>query len=381
MNLIKGTEKVSAVIVAAGQGNRFGQDKIFFNLYGKPLIFRTLTAFEHSQVNEIVVVTRPEHIERMREMQTSITKLKNVVEGGEHRGDSVYQGLLVTNNEFILVHDAARPFVSPDLINRVIKELFKFASVVPCVNVSDTVRLIENGMLYNAIDREKIAIVQTPQGFHKDILLKAFALAMSHRQYFTDESTMVDKVLSMHSHVVMGDKDNKKITYREDIPMQANITTGIGYDIHKLKDMGKLIVGGVVVSNKIGVEAHSDGDALVHALIDAILGAFCMEDIGVLYPDTDMKYRGIKSTELLKDVMKKVENRGNILSIDCVVKLQHAKIAPYKKIIKDNLSKITKVPVDFISVKGKTGEGIGPVGEGKAIEAYCVVSAGRLDKA
>jgi len=371
---------VSAVIVAAGKGERFGRDKIFLNIAGRPLIFWTLLKFEETdEVDEIILVLRKENLERGEELKQHFRKLFHIVLGGKERGDSVFNGLKNTKGDRVLIHDGARPLVSSQLIKRVIKELERYPAVVPCMRIPDTVKNLEGSKVQGVVDRNSIVAIQTPQGFKRDLIFEAYKRAIEEKKYFTDDSSLLEEVLGIKSHCVEGEKNNIKITYEEDIKLLeaylmkgGKLRIGIGFDSHRLVEGRKLFIGGVEIPSEKGALGHSDGDALIHAIIDAILGASGQKDIGVLFPDTDDKYRGISSITLLEKVREIIENEFEIVNIDSVVKLERPKISEYIPKMKKKIAEALKIPEERINIKGKTGEKTGPVGEGKLIEAQAV---------
>lgn len=371
---------VSAVIVAAGKGERFGRDKIFLNISGRPLVFWTLLRFEEiDEVDEIVLVLRKENLNRGEELKKYFRKLLHVVIGGKERGDSVFNGLKIVKGDRVLIHDGARPLVSPQLIKRVIKELDRHPAVVPCTRIPDTIKKLEERKVQGIVDRNSIVAIQTPQGFKRELIFEAYKKALKEKRYFSDDSTLLEKMLGIKSHCVEGEKNNIKITYEEDIKFleayfmdASNLRIGTGFDSHRLVEGRKLVIGGVKIPFEKGALGHSDGDALIHAIIDAILGASGQKDIGVLFPDTDERYRGISSIILLEKVREIIEKDFEIVNIDSVVKLERPKISGYIPEMKKKIAKALKIKEERINIKSKTGEKIGPVGEGRIIEAQAV---------
>jgi len=371
---------VSAVIVAAGKGKRFGKDKIFFNIAGRPLIFWTLLKFEElEEVDEIILVLSKENLARGEELKQHFRKLSHIVPGGKERGDSVFNGLKNTKGGRVLIHDGARPLVSSQLIKRVIKELEQYPAVVPCTRIPDTLKNLEGNKVQGVVDRNSIVVIQTPQGFKRDLIFEAYKRALKEKKYFTDDSSLLEDVLGIKSQCIAGEKNNIKITYEEDIKLleaylmkESKLRIGIGFDSHRLVEGRKLFIGGVEIPSLKGALGHSDGDALIHAIIDAILGASGQKDIGVLFPDTDDKYKNINSIVLLEKVREIIEKKFVILNIDSIVKLERPKISEYIPKMKKKIAEALKIPEERINIKGKTGEKTGPVGEGKIIEAQAV---------
>jgi len=334
---------------------------------------------EIDEIDEIVLVLRKENLDRGEEFKKYFRKLLHIVPGGRERGDSVFNGLKIVKGDRVLIHDGARPLVSSKLIKRVIKELDRHPAVVPCTRIPDTVKNIEESKVQGIVDRNSIVAIQTPQGFKRDLIFEAYKRALKEKRYFTDDSTLLEEMLGIKSHCVEGEKNNIKITYEEDIKLLeayfmnvSNLRIGIGFDSHRLVEGRKLMIGGVEIPFEKGALGHSDGDALIHAIIDAILGASGQKDIGMLFPDTDDKYRGISSITLLEKVREIIENEFEIVNIDSVVKLERPKISEYIPKMKKKIAEALKIPEERINIKGKTGEKTGPVGEGKIIEAQAV---------
>ncbi len=366
-------DKFSAVIVAAGSGNRFGKYKQLVKIGGRTLVEIVLDKFFSCGASELVLVTKRELFSYFEPLKEHFRIPFNIVEGGAERGDSVFNGVKAASYNYVLIHDAARPYLSCELIQRVWRALKENNAVIPAVPVRDTVVRIDKGKAVEKIDREKLRSVQTPQGFRKDTLLRAFEIAKKKGLYFTDESTMLLETLGIPSCIVEGEHLNLKITFREDLKMFANSATTMGYDIHRLKEGGVLKIGGVVVKEGISPVSHSDGDAVLHALIDALLSIKGKDDIGTLFPDTDDRWKNADSGELLLRVLEYLGD-VNILKVDITCILEKIKLAPFKDKIKKNIAAYLKIPESNVSFKAKTREGIGEVGEGKAIEAFCLIS-------
>jgi 2-C-methyl-D-erythritol 4-phosphate cytidylyltransferase/2-C-methyl-D-erythritol 2,4-cyclodiphosphate synthase len=370
---------VSAIIVAAGSGKRFGGPKQFEEVFGKPLIYYSLLAFQsHPGVDDIVLVMPEEFLEVGETLKAHFKKLVHVVRGGEERGDSVFEGLEVAQGETVLIHDGARPLVDVGLIGRVIDALENHKAVVPALSPSDTVKELSAGHAKGALNRSKLLLIQTPQGFERTLLISSYEKAFKAKVYATDDSTIVEEYGNVASTVVPGSPRNLKVTTREDLRrveglLSSGIRLGFGYDVHELVDGRELWLGGVKVPFEKGLLGHSDGDVVVHAVIDALLGAAGLPDIGRQFPDSDPEYKDIRSLLLLKKTGSMVKEKGfSILDIDATLALERPKIAPHADEMAGTMADALSVPSDSISVKGKRGEGLGPVGEGRAAVCYAV---------
>ncbi len=302
------------------------------------------------------------------------------VEGGSTRQESVYKALKalkeLDNTDIVLIHDGARPFVSPKIIQSVWKATIDFGSATCGVQPVDTQKEISNGKtILRHLNRANLFAVQTPQGFKFTQLLEAHEKAYNDGQTYTDDTEIWSCYVGSPVHITEGSPDNKKITFPSDLKEQRTekmeIRTGLGYDLHKLEYNRKLLVGGVEIPHDKGEAGHSDGDVLLHAITDAILGAAALADIGELFPPSDEKWKDADSGQLLQSAWNLVQEDGwNLCNLDCVVKLERPKLLPYRKKIIQSISNILGVPLEKVFVKAKTAEGMECVGNGQAVEAF-----------
>lgn len=380
-------KKVIAIIGAAGSGKRMGNKipKQFLKVGGKTILETAAIKFNMNKyVDEIIVVTNEEYIKKTMEILDfpSYNKVTKVISGGKERQDSIYYGILAVDysreceDAIVLVHDGARPFVSDELINRVIKGVNDNGSIVPTVLAKDTIRQVIDKDNKNSItlDRSKLHLVQTPQGFNYSIIKEAYEEAFKDEYYGTDDASLVER-LGKKIMVVEGEYSNLKITTKEDLPMEIRV--GNGYDVHKLVEKRKLILGGVEIPYERGLLGHSDADVLTHALMDAILGAAGLGDIGKHFPDTDDEFKGISSIELLNRVMRLIEEEGYLINnVDITLIAQKPKISNYILAMKVKLSESMGIDVSKINIKGTTTEKLGfeGRGEGIAAQAVCLLS-------
>ena len=390
-----------SVIVAAGKGERFGSYKPLLKIEDKYMLeYSVETISKNNKIEGIVVVCLSNYIQTVRELLKKYDLVKYVVPGGTLRQDSVRKGILKVPEEveFIMVHDAARPFVSSDIIDRSIDAALEKGSCVVCIGVNDTVKRVENGLIKETLDRKSIFLAQTPQIFKRKDLLDAFENAVAKRYIFTDESSLME-FQGTNPFMILGDASNIKVTYPEDLLLaekavdnfellcdqkdaieekifkkELNYFVGIGEDIHSFDKERPLYLGGVLIPFDKGLKGHSDADVLLHALIDALLGASGMDDIGTLFPDTDSKYQGISSLTLLHNVSALILNKGfKIKNIDMIVFAENPKIRPYKDEIISTISSTLSVDKRIVNLKGKTSEGLGFVGREEGIWAKAVV--------
>lgn len=372
----EGKEKIGAVIVAAGEGKRMGEKipKQFLKIKGRPMVFHSVWAFvSHPGIQEVILVTGKDYMKACREIFPVTEKLK-IVAGGKERPDSVRAGLsaLGSDMDFVLVHDGARPYVSRKIIGQIIEETLETGAAIPGVRPKDTVR---NGK--GTLDRSDLFSVQTPQGFSVNMLKSAYEEAEEKGFFGTDDASYVEQMGKKVS-VIEGEYENIKITTKEDLPSegQQEVRVGIGYDVHRLAPDRELVLGGVKIPHVVGLLGHSDADVLVHAVMDGLLGAAGLGDIGELFPDTDPAYRGISSLKLLKVVGVKIGEQGFVVgNIDGTVLAERPKLAPYKEKMRDNIAGILGIPCEAINIKATTTEKLGFVGreEGIAAQAVCTL--------
>jgi len=417
--------KACALIPAAGRGERFGRgtNKVFAEIGGKPVLAHTLSVFEScNAIGEIIVVTGKDDIEAVGKLvdRFAFKKVTHIVVGGEHRQDSVRQGLEKVTGEIVAIHDAARPMVTCDIIEQSIEEARRSGACVAAVPVVDTIkrgeplpqllpgtgrgvesdscakgdaasgspsrfgrglggRLIVSG----TVDRANLYSIQTPQTFKTDLIRKAYESAYSDGIYATDDAALVER-MGEKVAIVEGSYDNIKITTPSDIELASmklgalEQRTGIGFDVHALVEGRKLILGGVEIPFEKGLAGHSDADVLVHAIMDALLGAAALGDIGTHFPDSDPSYKGISSIRLLAHVGDLLTQNGwKIINLDAVVICERPKISGYVPVMIGNIAGCLGVDPGRISVKGTTTEGLGYTGRGEGIACQAVAAIGK----
>ena len=376
---------VAAIIAAGGSGARLGAGvpKQFLELGGRTILERSVEAFAaHDRIAEVVIALPPESASAYGTGKPS-GKLK-VVPGGIRRQDSVAMAFdaVSPSADVVLVHDAARPFVSADVISRTIDAAAAHGAAIAAVAVTDTVKqvTIEAGrtVIAGTIPRESIYLAQTPQGFRRDVLAKAVSLGRGEA-VATDEAALAE-LAGYPVHIVEGDVENVKITTASDLDRARargsrahSGRAGTGYDLHRLVEGRRLVIGGVDIPFERGALGHSDADVACHAATDAVLGAACLGDIGRHFPDTDPRWKGAVSIDLLRQAAALVGDAGfTVVNLDVVVILERPKIAPHIPAIRQGLADALGIAVDRVSVKGKTNEGVDAVGRGEAIAAHAV---------
>lgn len=315
-----------------------------------------------------------------------------ITSGGPSRQDSSRLGLdlVPCHCEFVLVHDAARPFIKPALIRRVREALESGCSyVVPGIAATDTIKRI-NGenprTILETVDRYRLIQAQTPQGFIRQNLIRAHEWALGNDFSGTDDAVLLER-LGEKGHVVEGDADNIKITYPKDLALLrtemagAIPCIGTGYDVHRYGGPRPLRLGGIAIPGGFTVAAHSDGDVLIHALIDAILGCSGLGDIGLHFPDSEQKLENASSAVLLDAALEMSREAGiRLCNVDMTVIAQMPKLSPFREQIRSNVGRLLSLESEYINFKATTEEGLGFTGSGEGIKALVSVSALRAPK-
>ena len=313
------------------------------------------------------------------------------VEGGQSRQASVCKALqaLAENQdpeaeyqapEIVLIHDGARPFVTEDIILQVVVATQNEGAAACGIPPVDTQKEIDSqGFIVRHLNRDSLVAIQTPQGFHFKPLLQAHLMAAQDNFETTDDTAIWGTYVGPVK-ITPGSVDNKKITFPRDLACEdsckkeaatMDIHTGLGYDLHRLEEGRALVLGGVVIPFHKGEAGHSDGDVLLHAITDALLGAAARSDIGELFPPSDPQWKGADSRQLLQAAWKLVTEAGwKLVNLDCVVAIQEPKILPHREAIRKSIASILYVDVDQVFIKAKTGEKLGPVGNGEAVEVW-----------
>ncbi len=381
-------EKIVALIPAAGVGRRMGEiaeiNKQYLPLGGHPALALTLKVFQESPlIDQIVPIVREEEIDYCRTFvveRYGLAKAARIVPGGPTRGDSVANGLAAVAGEewdLIVVHDGARPLLTEKLLADVIEAAKKTGAAVAAAPVKDTIKRVDSmGLVVETLPRDELWAIHTPQAFKAEVLLEAYSRAREDGFQGTDDASLVER-LGCPVAVVRSSYANLKLTTPEDVIMARSFLTqprvGAGYDVHRLVPGRELILGGVSIPYSLGLLGHSDADVLVHAIMDALLGAAAMGDIGALFPDTDPAYRGASSLELLKEVGELLRKRGaTIVNIDAVVVAQAPRLAPYIDQARANIAQVLALPTGKVSIKATTTEGLGAMGRGEGIAAWAV---------
>jgi 2-C-methyl-D-erythritol 4-phosphate cytidylyltransferase / 2-C-methyl-D-erythritol 2,4-cyclodiphosphate synthase len=373
--------RVTAIIAAGGRGRRLGASvpKQLLDVGGRTLLERSIDAFtSHPAVGAVIVAVPADLLAAPPRWLDGV----RLVAGGERRQDSVANAFdaVAADADIVLVHDAARAFVTGDVISRAIQGAVAHGAAIVAVPVSDTVKRvgISDGVIAQTLPRDEIVLAQTPQAFRREVLAAAIAAGRAGAAA-TDEAMLAEHA-GHRVHVVAGDPANVKITTAADLERARGLSSagracrvGIGYDLHRLAEGRPLVLGGVTVPSARGALGHSDADVICHAVTDAILGAARAGDIGQRYPDTDARWKGASSTALLRDVVELVRGQGlAVENVDVVVILEQPKIGPHRAAIESGLAEAMGIAPSRVSVKAKTNEGVDAVGRGEAIAAHAV---------
>ena len=373
------------IVTAAGSSTRFNngtdttEKKECSIIDGRSVLSRALLPFLDIPLLRNIVITYPEG--RMSEISGALSAtalpddtLLHFVKGGMNRTQSVRNAVLYLSKleeddaALVAVHDGARPFVTESLIKRLLYDAERYGASAPALKLTDAVKRTDGTYITSSEDRNTLVRVQTPQIFTKKKLIRVYS-EMDCDASFQDD---VEPYLNGGNSVFMteGDEKNIKITYHSDLE-KKEMRIGFGNDIHRLVEGRKLYIGGVCLPHTKGEEAHSDGDVLIHAVIDAVLGAYALGDIGHFFPPEDGKWKDADSRTLLRMILDKVN--PEIISLDSTITLEGFRLAPYILQIRESLSSLLGVDISRISVKAKTNEGLDALGEGKAVKAEVVL--------
>lgn len=366
---------VTAVIVAAGASRRMGFDKLSFRLPDGRTVLETSCAAlaAHPAVTQLVLVCGGNRA-ACEAIAAHCPKPCTVVQGGATRADSVRSGLAAAEGELVAIHDAARPFVSEAVITAVLTAAAADGAAAPAVPVKDTIKIADGaGRVAATPDRASLYAVQTPQCFRRSLYLQALsAVAGEKASRVTDDCSLFE-LAGLPVTLTEGDYANYKITTKEDLQKEKAMRIGHGYDVHRLVEDRKLILGGVEIPFEKGLLGHSDADVLLHAVMDAVLGAAALGDIGQHFPDNDPAYKGADSLQLTREVAKIIAAHGyRVGNIDATILCQRPKLAPHIPAMREKIADAFGLPVDAVSVKATTEEHLGFTGEGLGIAAHAV---------
>ena len=380
-------KKVSAVLVAAGSSTRMGFDKLSFDLGGETVLHRSIRAFAQCPLVDEIILVAGSNRAFAQQQAADCAKPVCVVAGGATRAESAKNGVLAASGALVAVHDAARPFVSQQVITAALEAAARCGAAAPAVPVKDTIKAAVRGsgktvpescFVHATPDRSTLYAVQTPQCFDRAAYLAALEELDAEKARLVTDDCSLFELTGRPVQLTQGDYANLKITTREDLPRpeqkeEHKMRVGHGYDVHRLVEGRKLILGGVEVPFEKGLLGHSDADVLAHAVMDAVLGAAALGDIGQHFPDNDPVYSGADSLKLARRVAEILKEHGfRIENIDATLLCQRPKLAPHIPAMRRNLADAFGLPVDAVSVKATTEEHLGFTGEGLGIAAHAV---------
>ena len=372
---------VCAVICAAGKGQRAGFDKnkLLVPFNGSNALTQTLSAFDFPAIDEMIVTASAEDWEEISAICAKIPNAK-VVLGGEDRSHSVYNALQAATADIVLIHDGARPFITREVIENCIRSVQAHGSGICALPCTDTIAV--KGVakeIASVPDRSSLVRIQTPQGFYRNEIKQAYEQAFADerqttKQYTDDSSVYNDFVRS--PMLCEGAEENVKLTYPSDFAQFAKVERiGFGIDTHafgKLQDY--IVLAGVKIPSDSGLIAHSDGDVLVHAVMDALLSAAGLKDIGHYFPDTDEKWHHADSMMMLAQVMELIRAQGfGVKNISVAIQAEKPRMKKYIDEMKSSLANALHIPTSAVGLGAGTNEGLGYVGEGKGITVHAYV--------
>ncbi len=366
---------VCAIICAAGKGNRAGfeQNKLLVPYQDSTVLEKTVSAFDFPAIDEIIITASKEDFGVIEKLVNN-SPSASVVLGGATRSESVYNALKQSKADIVLIHDGARPFVTREIIEGCIQSVKAYGSGICAVECRDTVAKIKDNKIINVPTRDTLRQIQTPQGFFRENITYAYerAFEKENASYTDDSSVFAD--FCGAPHLCAGARDNIKMTYAEDFSRGA-VRCGFGIDTHAFgKEQDYIVLAGVKIPSESGLIAHSDGDVLVHAVMDAMLSAAGLKDIGHYFPDTDEKWKGASSIEMLKQVLTLLEKQSyGVQNLSVAIQAERPRLAKYIDDMKNVLSGVLKIDQTAIGISAGTNEGLGYVGEGKGITVHAYV--------
>lgn len=374
-------KSVAAILLAAGSSVRMqGANKMLIGINGSTPIEMCVEVFSRHADSIVIAVSDSTRDAAEKAAKRASVPVK-IVSGGARRQDSVHNGLLAAEADIVAIHDCARCLVSDEVIERAVDSAIKTGSGAAAIKMRDTVRRAETG---ETVDRSGLVLMQTPQCFDRNMLLAAYGKIEGD---VTDDASVWQAVYGP-VNLTEGSMDNQKLTEKDDVRFferlaakrNMDIRIGIGEDTHRLVEGRKLILGGVEIPFRLGLLGHSDADALIHAIVDAIMGAAALGDIGRHFPDNDPAYKDISSLILLEKTAALLKNAGYAVSnIDATVTAQEPKLKPYIEEMKKKTADALGVGIERVSLKATTPEHLGPEGNLEGITARavaCVVGLG-----
>jgi 2-C-methyl-D-erythritol 4-phosphate cytidylyltransferase/2-C-methyl-D-erythritol 2,4-cyclodiphosphate synthase len=373
--------KCWAIIVAAGRGTRAGFDinKVYMPLGSGTVLEKCLRTFEDSGLFQGVTVVISEADRELYDAISAPDIVRAVTVGGSTRQESVYRGLATAPEDvdIVAVHDAARPFVTKEIIAATLASAMECGSGVISTPVTDTIKQLEDDGRVTTLNRAALYSVQTPQSFRRDMLMDAHEKAVKDGFTATDDAALYERYCgNLRLVTAPGAENNIKLTHKKDFGRRTmDIRIGHGYDAHRLKEGRRLVLCGVEIPSDLGLDGHSDADVALHALMDAMLGAAAMGDIGRLFPDSDDRYLGISSLKLLDEVVRRLASAGyKVSNADITIIAQRPKLSPYMEQMRRVTAEALGIGTERVNVKATTTERMGFEGAGEGISSHAVVT-------
>lgn len=380
--------RADAIVVAAGRSARMGgTDKLTADLGGRPLLARAIEALSAApEVARIVLVAAPDRVAELAAADWLPAGVVDVVAGGARRHESVHAGFVAFDRHepdeqgVVLVHDGARPLVSAALVGAVARETMEHGAAIPIVPVAETLKRIDGALVGATVDRSGLGAAQTPQGVRRDLLRAAYQrFPVAGPETWTDEAALLEAI-GVPVRVVAGEPTNLKVTLPDDLERAAALLgastttrTGIGHDSHPFGPGSPLMLGGIEVGGAPRLLGHSDGDALLHAVADALLGASGLGDLGRLFPADERTPRGIASGELLGSVRRHLAEAGwRPTSVDATVVAARPRLGPHLDAMRSSIAGLLGLDPDAVNVKASTGNLDGADGAGRSISAVAI---------
>ncbi len=368
---------IAGILLGAGNSGRFGKNKLFEKLGAKSVIERSYENMRDSGCFDYIVVVCKDEDKSTYERMFADAVL---VCGGKERSDSVFSALksLKAGTNIVAIHDGARCFAQPELFRKCVESAQQFGSGIAGHMCTDTLKYASDSLITSTLDRNLVAQVQTPQVFDAKLITSAYEKVIKEKLFCTDDASVLE-LYGISPRLVDWKGQNMKITYEEDMQKVRGMLMpriGHGYDVHAFAQGRDLILGGVKIEHDMGLLGHSDADVLLHAVMDALLGATAMGDIGKHFPDTDDAYKGISSLKLLKHTASIVKEAGySLCNLDCTLVLQNPKVASYIEKMRQNIANTLEVDISLVNVKATTTEKLGFEGrsEGACAHAVCIL--------
>ena len=371
---------VTALIVAAGAGSRMGGEfpKQFRVIGGKAVLAHAVDALaSHPRINAVRVVIAADQ-EELALAALGSRDVGTLIVGGRERAESVANGLAAIDGEIVLVHDAARPFCPPEVIDRLLDALGKNHGAVPVLPVSDTLAK-GDVLLGETVNRKRLLRVQTPQAFYREDLL--YAIEEAGKRLTTDESQVL-VAAGLKVATVEGDIMLDKLTTPADFAaaerrLAANLVSrsGQGFDVHAFDGPGPVMMGGIAIAHERGLAGHSDADVVLHAITDALLGAAALGDIGEHFPPSDLQWKGASSDRFARHAASLIAGRGGVIDhVDCTIVCETPKVGPHRAAIRASVAAILGLAEDAVSIKATTTEKLGFTGRGEGIAAQAIAT-------